>query len=139
MNPPLPTHSCRDQITFRNCRDLDADAIAGRSMQQWLPWCRPAGITGSWKGGSSLGRDYHVYSVNWEPGRIRWYVNDELYHAVTPADVNGNPWVFDHDFFLLVNMAVGGTASVRPDSSDTFPQAMLIDYIRIYAPAAPPA
>ncbi len=99
----------------------------------------PAGITGSWKGGSSLGRDYHVYSVNWEPGRIRWYVNDELYHAVTPADVNGNPWVFDHDFFLLVNMAVGGTASVRPDSSDTFPQAMLIDYIRIYAPAAPPA
>ncbi len=67
------------------------------------------------------------------------YVNDHLYHAVTPADVNGNPWVFDHDFFLLVNMAVGGTASVRPDISATFPQAMLIDYIRIYAPAAAPA
>jgi beta-glucanase (GH16 family) len=98
-----------------------------------------AGITASCNAGSSLGRDFHVYSVSWEPGRIRWYVNDELYHAVTPADLGGKPWVFDHDFFLLINVAVGGTASVEPDSSVIFPQTMLIDYIRIYVPAATPA
>jgi beta-glucanase (GH16 family) len=52
------------------------------------------------------------------------------------ADLNGKPWVFDHDFFLLVNIAVGGTASVPPGKSVTFPQTMLIDYIRVYEPAA---
>jgi beta-glucanase (GH16 family) len=65
-----------------------------------------------------------------------WYVNNDLYHAVTPADLNGKPWVFDHEFFLLMNIAVGGIASVPPDESVTFPQAMLIDYIRLYEPAA---
>ena len=98
-----------------------------------------AGISGSRIVGPSLGRDFHLYSVAWEPGRIRWYVNDELYHTVTPADLDGKPWVFDHDFFLLINVAVGGTASVEPASSSTFPQTMLIDYIRVYAPAPAPA
>lgn len=44
--------------------------------------------------------------------------------------------VFHHEFFLLVNVAVGGTASVPPDTSVTFPQTMLIDYVRLYEPAA---
>ena len=95
-----------------------------------------AGISASHAVGPSLGRDFHVYSVAWDPGQIRWYVNDELYHAVTPAELNGKPWVFDHEFFLLVNVAVGGTASVPPDTSVTFPQTMLIDYVRLYEPAA---
>jgi beta-glucanase (GH16 family) len=45
---------------------------------------------------------------------------------------------FDHDFFLLVNVAVGGTWPGNPDSSMAFPQTMLIDYIRLYTTAAPP-
>ena len=65
---------------------------------------------------------------------IRWYVNGDLYHTVTPADLSGKPWVFDHDFFLLINLAVGGSASVRPASTTAFPQVMLVDYIRVYAP-----
>jgi beta-glucanase (GH16 family) len=94
------------------------------------------GISASHVVGPSLGRGFHVYSVAWDPGQIRWYVNDDLYHAVTPAELNGKPWVFDHEFFLLVNVAVGGTASVPPDTSVTFPQTMLIDYVRLYEPAA---
>ncbi|HLK76223.1 MAG TPA: glycoside hydrolase family 16 protein [Streptosporangiaceae bacterium] len=90
------------------------------------------GISASCAVGPSLGRDFHVYSVAWEPGQILWYVNDDLYHAVTPADLDGKPWVFDHEFFLLINVAVGGTASVPPDESVIFPQTMLIDYIRLY-------
>jgi len=95
-----------------------------------------AGICGSRAIGSSLGNDFHVYSVSWEPDRIRWYVNDRLYHTVTPADLRGRRWVFDHDFFLLLNVAAGGTASRDPDRSVSFPQVMLIDYVRIYAPTA---
>jgi beta-glucanase (GH16 family) len=54
---------------------------------------------------------------------------------VTPADLQGKPWVFDHDFFLLVNVAVGGTLPGAPDRSVTFPRAMLVDYVRVYTPA----
>jgi beta-glucanase (GH16 family) len=84
--------------------------------------------------GSSLEKDFCVYSVSWEPGRIRWYADGRHYHTVTPTDLRGKPWVFDHDFFLLVNVAVGGVASQPPDRSTRFPQTMLIDYIRHYAP-----
>jgi beta-glucanase (GH16 family) len=58
--------------------------------------------------------------VVWEPDRIRWYLDDQLYRTLTPGDLRGNPWVFDHDFFLLVNVAVGGSFSQRPDSSTLF-------------------
>jgi beta-glucanase (GH16 family) len=92
------------------------------------------GIAASRRMGSSLDKDFCVYSVSWEPGRIRWFVNGRHYHTVTPADLRGKPWVFDHDFFLLVNAAVGGIASQPPDRSTRFPQTMLIDYIRHYAP-----
>jgi beta-glucanase (GH16 family) len=59
--------------------------------------------------GRSPGRDFHVYSVAWEPGRIRWYVDDRMYHTVTPADLGGRAWVFDHDFFLLLNSPSAGS------------------------------
>jgi beta-glucanase (GH16 family) len=52
---------------------------------------------------------------------------------VTPAGLGGNPWVFDHDCCLLLNVAVGGSASVPPDRSTSFPQTMLVDYVRVYA------
>ena len=70
----------------------------------------------------------------WEARRIRWYINGQLYHTVTPADLRGKRWVFDHDFFLLLNVAVGGVASQNPGRSVRFPQAMLIDYVRVYTP-----
>jgi beta-glucanase (GH16 family) len=92
-----------------------------------------SGITASLDARSPLGDDFHLYSVCWEPGRIRWYADQALYHTVTQADTQGNPWVFDHDFYLIINIAVGGHLSVPPDRSTTFPQAMLIDYIRIYS------
>jgi beta-glucanase (GH16 family) len=91
-----------------------------------------AGVTAEYDAGSSLAADFHVYSVAWEPERISWYLDDERYSTVTPGDLRGNPWVFDHNFFLLLNVAVGGTFSEIPDSSALFPQMMLVDYVRFY-------
>ena len=92
------------------------------------------GIAGSCEVGPSLDGDFHTYAVSWEPDRIRWYADGALYHAVTPADLRGRPWVFDHDFYVLLNVAVGGTASRRPDSPVSFPQTMLVDYVRVASP-----
>jgi len=90
------------------------------------------GITASLDFGSPLAARFHVYSVCWEPDRVRWYVDQTLYHTVTPADLGGNRWVFDHEFYLLLNVAVGGRFSQPPDRSTVFPQIMLIDYTRVY-------
>ncbi len=77
--------------------------------------------------------DFHVYAVEWEPTAIRWYVDDALYQTRTPSDLpNGGRWVFDHPFFMLLNLAVGGYWPGEPDATTVFPQTMLVDYVRVY-------
>jgi beta-glucanase (GH16 family) len=92
------------------------------------------GVTARHEMGPRLADEFHTYAVSWEPDRIRWYADGALYHTVTPADLRGNRWVFGHDFYVLLNVAVGGTASRRPDSSVSFPQTMLVDYVRVAVP-----
>jgi beta-glucanase (GH16 family) len=78
--------------------------------------------------------DFHLYAVEWEPNGIRFYVDDHLYATRTPADLpKGAKWVYDHPFFLLLNVAVGGGWPGNPDASTVFPQTMLVDYVRVYA------
>jgi beta-glucanase (GH16 family) len=77
---------------------------------------------------------FHVFAVEWEPKVIRFYVDDHLYETATPAGLpHGTGWVFDHPFFLLLNLAVGGDWPGSPDKSTHFPQEMLVDYVRVYA------
>jgi beta-glucanase (GH16 family) len=84
--------------------------------------------------------DYHVFAVEWEPAVIRFYVDDNLYGTRTPSDLpKGTKWVYDHPFFLLLNVAVGGGWPGNPDASTVFPQAMLVDYVRVYRRADSPA
>ncbi|HVR03255.1 MAG TPA: glycoside hydrolase family 16 protein [Polyangia bacterium] len=83
-------------------------------------------------GGAVLSDDFHVYAVEWETGVVRFYVDTNLYETRTPADVPaGAKWVYDHPFFILLNVAVGGTFPGPPDGT-TFPQTMLVDYVRVY-------
>jgi len=84
--------------------------------------------------------DFHVFAVEWEPNAIRFYVDDHLYTTRTPAELpKGTKWVYDHPFFLLLNVAVGGGWPGSPDASSVFPQTMLVDYVRVYERAAAPA
>ena len=77
--------------------------------------------------------DFHIFAIVWRPNEIRWYVDGRQYHRVTPADLpRGAKWVFDHPFFLLLNVAVGGGWPGDPDASTTFPQQMVVDYVRVY-------
>jgi beta-glucanase (GH16 family) len=82
-------------------------------------------------GGAAFADDFHVFAIEWEPNAIRWYVDGNHYSTKTPADINGNAWVFDHGFFFILNVAVGGDWPGDPDETTVFPQRMLIDYIRV--------
>jgi beta-glucanase (GH16 family) len=78
--------------------------------------------------------DFHIFSVEWEPSAVRFYMDGNLYETRTPADLPaGKSWVFDHPFFLLLNVAVGGDWPGSPDSTTVFPQTMQVDYVRVYA------
>jgi len=77
--------------------------------------------------------DFHVFAVEWEPLDIRWYVDGKMYHELTPGALpRGTQWVFDHPFFLILNVAVGGQWPGDPNASTTFPQQMVVDYVRVY-------
>jgi len=83
--------------------------------------------------GRKFAEDFHVYAIEWQPNAIRWYVDNELYKTVTPADLPaGTKWVFDRPFYLLLNLAIGGGWPGSPDSATVFPQSMLVDYVRVY-------
>jgi len=76
---------------------------------------------------------YHVFAVEWQPGRIEWFVDGECYHSLTPDDLpEGARWVFDDTpQFILLNLAVGGHWPKYPDASTEFPQDYRIDYVRV--------
>ncbi|WP_405350237.1 family 16 glycosylhydrolase [Nonlabens sp. Asnod3-H03] len=76
--------------------------------------------------------DFHIFGIEWGPDYINYYVDDVLYNQITPDDVNGE-WVFnDNDFYIIMNLAVGGSFVGAPTQQTVFPQTMYVDYIRIY-------
>jgi beta-glucanase (GH16 family) len=75
--------------------------------------------------------DFHVFAVEWDEDQISWFMDDNEYFRISPASVPGD-WVFDHDFFIILNVAVGGEWPGYPDDTTTFPQDMRVDYVRVY-------
>jgi beta-glucanase (GH16 family) len=75
--------------------------------------------------------DYHIYAVEWGPDFIDYYVDNFLYERITPHDVTGT-WVYDHPFFIILNVAVGGNYVGFPTTGTPFPQSMYVDYVKVY-------
>ncbi|WP_245632457.1 glycoside hydrolase family 16 protein [Edaphobacter aggregans] len=87
--------------------------------------------------GERVDDSFHTYAVEWEPERIRFFLDDALIVERTPKDLPaGTRWVYDHPFFVILNVAVGGFWPKYPDASTEFPQKMLVDYVRVYARAS---
>ena len=109
-------------------------------------------------GGNGLGKDYtfpssdangpdvttfHTYGAIWSPYMVQFYVDDptNIFFVRTAADVpSGFTWDYNHPFFLLLNLAVGGTGSWPgpPDNTTPSPAVMSIDYVRVYTASQVP-
>lgn len=94
-------------------------------------------------GSTQLGRNYtlpsgvfndefHVFSLEWKENQIKWFIDGNLFSTYTNADVGSNTWPFNEDFFMIMNLAVGGNWPGNPDATTYLPQWLIVDYIRVY-------
>jgi len=82
---------------------------------------------------------FHVYGAIWSPNMIQFYVDDpaNVFSIRTASDLPaGLQWDFNHAFFVLTNLAVGGGFPGPPDANTPSPAQMMVDYVRYYAPSA---
>jgi beta-glucanase (GH16 family) len=106
------------------------------------PWPRNVySTTAYFLPAESFHDDFHVFAVEWEYGEIRWYVDDTLFATRTSWFSTGGPYPapFDVDFHLLLNLAVGGNLPGSPDAPTSFPQDLVVDYVRVYQVRPPVA
>ena len=82
----------------------------------------------------SFSDDFHTFSLVWEENKMQWFVDGVLYSTKTSWNTSGYsfPAPFDQRFHFLLNLAVGGNWPGYPDSTTTFPQEYVIDYVRVY-------
>lgn len=84
--------------------------------------------------------EYHYFALEWEPGILRWYIDGVLYHEeqkwYSTTDGQGTityPAPFDQPFYVILNLAIGGSWVGYPDETTTFEdQAYMIDYVKVY-------
>lgn len=88
---------------------------------------------------SRFDTDFHLYAVEWDETKIDFYVDNTLYKRVKTSDADGGEWVFDHPFFIILNLAVGGDFVGNPTEDTVFPQNLYIDYVRVYRKSSAPA
>ncbi|WP_297338425.1 glycoside hydrolase family 16 protein [Algoriphagus sp.] len=78
----------------------------------------------------TLADQFHVYSIEWDATKIRWFIDNEVYHEIdiTPAGLDE----FRRSFFFIMNVAVGGNWPGSPNATTTFPQHLIVDYVRVF-------
>ncbi|MHC5183790.1 MAG: carbohydrate-binding protein [Planctomycetota bacterium] len=119
----------------------DTDYIGG-TLHYGDNWPNNASTGGNYSpGGVNFSDAFHVYTIEWEPDVMRWYVDGVLYSTKTNSQwytnaAPGNPRApFDQDFYIIINAAVGGNYTGCTSSgciTASFPQQYLVDWVRVY-------
>lgn len=115
------------ELTGREPRTLHATLHAAKKNGEHMLLGRTA------QADEPLNAAFHVHSVDWSPDRFVFALDGRPYATITRDEFElYGVWAFDQPFYLLLNMAVGGTMGGRPDTTSTWPQRFLVDYIRVY-------
>ncbi len=129
-----------DEVSWPTSGEIDVMEYVGRRPNEVFGtlhgpgYSGSSGISGTVDLGEPVADAFHAVALEWEPGRMAWFVDGRKYHEVTREQVAPNEWVFEQPFFMLLNVAVGGNLGgpVFPDT--VFPAQMLVDYVRLYRP-----
>jgi len=120
------------------CGEIDIMEYIGREPRLILGTAHGPGYSGAlglgkWNPQEFLiANEFHTYAIEWTYEGITWLFDDEPYFTLGREDVGDREWVFDHEFFLILNLAVGGSFP-GPIAMDTqFPANYYVDYVRVY-------
>jgi beta-glucanase (GH16 family) len=126
-------------VNWPDCGEVDIMEYRGQEPNVVIGSIHGPGYSGSraisarYESSGFLNEKYHLYAIEWDSESIEWFIDDTRYHRVTRDDLPPDTrWVFDHPFFILLNVAVGGRFVGPPDESTVFPQTMLVDWVRVY-------
>lgn len=130
-----------DKVSWPQCGEIDIMENIGREPTMVHGTIHGPGYSGADGIGSaySLANNqafadgFHIYRVDWTENQIKWYVDGILYQTLTPKNLpKGREWVYEHPFFMILNLAIGGPWGGNPDENTVFPGIMKIDYVRVY-------
>jgi beta-glucanase (GH16 family) len=129
-----------NEVSWPQCGEIDVMELRGQLPSIINGSIHGPGFSGSDALSGTYGlqnarfdTDYYTYAVEWDANKIDFFVNGFLYHRITKSEVQARgEWVFDHPFFMILNVAVGGNYVGAPNLGTPFPQKMIIDYVRVY-------
>jgi len=130
-----------DRVGWPTCGEIDVMEYRGQQPLVLQSTVHGPGYSGkdgmtdvySLPGPDGFDQDFHLFAVEWDEEQVAFEVDGTVFQAVQKGDQPaGTPWVFDQPFFVLLNLAVGGKFVGDPNASTPFPQAMVVDYLRVY-------
>lgn len=123
-------------VSWPKCGEIDIMELLGHAPSvvygalHWDSNGHTSRVNSYTLGGSTFSSGFHVFSLVWTPNYLRWSVDDHEFFSLSRSEVSAFP--FDLPQFFIFNIAVGGNWPGRPDQTTTFPQHLIIDYIRVY-------
>ncbi len=136
----LPNYEAGN-VLWPQCGEIDIMEYLGNKPTEVFGTIHGPGFSG----GNSISKkynlsndrfenDFHVFGVEWTENHINWYVDNVLYNQITRKDVEDKDgeWVFDNSFYMILNLAVGGNLPGSPNATTSYPQRMIVDYVRVY-------
>lgn len=126
-----------DEVGWPACGEIDVMEHVGSEPLVAYGTAHGPGYAGIGRGaggrlvcGEPLADDFHVFAVEWAEDLITWHLDDVEYFRLGPAGVPG-PWPFRHPFYLLLNLAVGGSWPGNELTGEVLPATMLVDWVRV--------
>jgi len=127
-----------NEVGWPGSGEIDVMEFVGRRPNEILGtihgprYSGSSGISQTVDLGLPVSDDFHTFGIAWWPGNIAWFLDGVQYHQASRADVAPREWVFDHPFFILLNVAVGGNLGGLVDPQLVLPTSMAVDYVRVY-------
>jgi beta-glucanase (GH16 family) len=127
-----------DEVSWPQCGEIDIMELKGQQPSVTYGSVHGPGYSGGFAiterynlGNERFDADFHVFAIEWGKDYIDYFIDDFLFHRVRPEDVPGE-WVYNESFYMILNIAVGGTFVGFPTTGTPFPQTLLVDYVRVY-------
>jgi beta-glucanase (GH16 family) len=131
-----------NQVGWPNCGEIDVMENKGSTPGEVQGTIHGPGYSGGngitakydLPSGQNFYSAYHVFAVDWGPNFVNFLVDGHVYASRSPANLpGGTSWAFNHPFYIILDIQEGGAFAGGPGPNSTYPQTMLVDYVRAAA------